>query len=106
MPLLDHFHAPTCITPALGVVPRQLGWGFGRRSERSLLPEGYFAEEHVHPGARSRSTWRRLKNRARSPAGAAGPIATLPARGSGRQAPLPSSFRRRFQTFRGPGIRQ
>lgn len=52
MPLLDHFHAP--LYPARRWESFHAFWAtaIGERLNRSLLPEGYYAEAQVHVGTR------------------------------------------------------
>src|SRR5262249_24874783 len=52
MPLLDHFHAP--LTPARHWESFHVNWAGAITDllNEHLLPEGYFAEEHTHSGAR------------------------------------------------------
>jgi hypothetical protein len=52
MPLLDHFHAP--LHPRRHWESFHVTWAgaIADALNESLLPEGYFAEEHAHAGAR------------------------------------------------------
>jgi hypothetical protein len=52
MPLLDHFHAP--LAPRRHWESFHVNWAGAMADALNdhLLPEGYFAEEHAHPGAR------------------------------------------------------
>jgi Protein of unknown function (DUF4058) len=52
MPLLDHFHAP--LTPARHWESFHVNWAgaIADALNERLLPEGHFAEEHTHRGAR------------------------------------------------------
>ena len=74
------FPVPTGSSPALGVVPRQLGGAIADALNEHLLPEGYFAEEHAQIGASGRNRRRRPLTIRDRPHPAAGPITTLPAR--------------------------
>src|ERR671931_385206 len=50
MPLLDHFHAP--LAPRRHWESFHVNWAgaIADALNESLLPEGYFAEEHAQPG--------------------------------------------------------
>ena len=52
MPLLDHFHAP--LAPRRHWESFHVNWAgaIADSLNEHLLPEGYFAEEHAHIGAR------------------------------------------------------
>ena len=52
MPLLDHFHAP--LAPRRHWESFHVNWAgaIADALNERLLPEGYFAEEHAHLGAR------------------------------------------------------
>jgi Protein of unknown function (DUF4058) len=52
MPLLDHFHAP--LAPRRHWESFHVNWAGAMADllNEQLLPEGYFAEEHAHAGAR------------------------------------------------------
>src|SRR5207253_10811254 len=52
MPLLDHFHAP--LAPRRHWESFHVNWAgaIADALNEHLLPEGYFAEEHAHIGAR------------------------------------------------------
>ena len=52
MPLLDHFHAP--LAPRRHWESFHVNWAgaIADLLNESLLPEGYFAEEHAHLGPR------------------------------------------------------
>jgi hypothetical protein len=52
MPLLDHFHSP--LAPRRHWESFHVNWAaaIADALNESLLPDGYFAEEHVHLGAR------------------------------------------------------
>ncbi|HZT80390.1 MAG TPA: DUF4058 family protein [Gemmataceae bacterium] len=101
MPLLDHFHAP--LAPRRHWESFHVNWAgaIADALNERLLPEGYFAEEHAHAGARveidvatfADSTPAAPRN---------GPTATLPARVWTPPAPaivFPAAFPDSFEVL-------
>ena len=79
MPLLDHFHAP--LAPPRHWESFHVNWAgaIADSLNEHLLPEGYFAEEHAHLGARVEIDVATFEDSSLSSRGG-GPITTLPAR--------------------------
>lgn len=79
MPLLDHFHSP--LAPRRHWELFHVNWAgaIADALNEHLLPEGYFAEEHTHIGARVEIDVATFDD-SRSSSLGGGPITTLPSR--------------------------
>src|SRR6516162_7317304 len=98
MPLLDHFHSP--LAPRRHWESFHVNWAGAIADvlNESLLPEGYFAEEHAQLGVRVEIDVATVDDPGSPPSGA-GPITTLPARVWMPPAPatvIPAAFPDRF----------
>jgi hypothetical protein len=101
MPLLDHFHAP--LAPRRRWESLHVNWAGAMADvlNESLLPEGYFAEEHAHLGPRVEIDMATFAESPADPAGEAS-TATLPVRTWTPPAPalvLPAAFPDRFEVL-------
>ena len=76
MPLLDHFHAP--LHPRRHWESFHVTWAgaIADALNETLLPEGYFAEEHAHAGARIEIDVATFADEAVPPAARNGTVAT------------------------------
>jgi hypothetical protein len=103
MPLLDHFHAP--LAPRRHWESFHVNWAgaLADALNEQLLPEGYFAEEHAHLGARVEidvATFAEPADASAPPR--AGTTATLPAQVWAPPAPalvVPAAFPDRFEVL-------
>jgi hypothetical protein len=100
MPLLDHFHAP--LFPRRHWESFHVNWAGAIADDLNerLLPEGYFAEEHAHVGARVEIDVATFADAAVPPRD--GSTATLPARVWTPPAPalvLPGAFPDSFEVL-------
>jgi hypothetical protein len=102
MPLLDHFHSP--LAPRRHWESFHVNWAgtIADALNENLLPEGYFAEEHVHIGARVEIDVATFDG-ARASSESAGPaISTLPPRVWTPPAPaitIPATFSDSFEVL-------
>src|SRR5262245_20884650 len=101
MPLLDHFHPP--LAPRRHWESFHVNWAgaIADALNEHLLPEGYFAEEHAHQGARVEidvATFAEAD--APPPGGGAAATATAPAWAPPAPAVvLPAAFPDRFEVL-------
>ena len=101
MPLLDHFHPP--LSQARHWESFHTNWAgaIADALNEQLLPEGYFAEEHTHLGARVEidvATYQELDGGSSAPIG----TATLPVKTWAPPAPafvLPAAYPDTFQVL-------
>jgi len=103
MPLLDHFHPP--LHPRRHWESFHVNWAgaIADALNQGLLPEGYFAEEHAHAGARVEIDVATFADAAaEETASPSGGVATLPARVWTPPAPafvMPAAFPGRFEVL-------
>ena len=99
MPLLDHFHPPLASRRHWESFHVNWAGALADLLNESLLPQNYFAEEHVHRGAALEIDVATFDES--SPASlASGSIATLPARVWTPEAPamvIPAAFPDSFE---------
>ena len=103
MPLLDHFHPPLASRRHWESFHVNWAGALADVLNESLLPQGYFAEEHVHSGAAVEINVATFEESSSVfVAGAAGSIATLPARVWSPGAPtmvIPAAFPDGFEVL-------
>jgi hypothetical protein len=102
MPLLDHFHPP--LTPARHWEWFHVNWAgaIADALNERLLPEGYFAEEHTHLGARVEIDVATYEEASSGNGAGAGGTATLPSRTWTPPAPallVPAAFPDSFEVL-------
>src|SRR5947208_2907941 len=101
MPLLDHFHPP--LAPHRHWESFHVNWAgaIADALNESLLPEGYFAEEHAHLGPRVEIDVATF-NESEPPGRQAAATATLPPRAWAPPAPalvVPAAFPDAFEVL-------
>jgi Protein of unknown function (DUF4058) len=103
MPLLDHFHPPLASRRHWESFHVNWAGALADVLNENLLPQGYFAEEHVHSGVAVEidvATFEESSSASRT--GAGGSIATLPARVWSPGAPamvIPAAFPDDFEVL-------
>jgi hypothetical protein len=103
MPLFDHFHPPS--HPRRHWESFLVNWAgaIADALNQGLLPEGYFAEEHAHVGARVEIDVATFTDgKAEAAASETGGVATVPARVWAPPAPafvMPAAFPDRFEVL-------
>ena len=92
MPLLDHFHAP--LAPRRHRESFHVTWAgaIADALNETLLPEGYFAEEHAHAGARIEIDVATFADDGASPAAQSGTVATKPYAPPAPALAVPAAF--------------